>query len=121
MNRLFLILFLILPLSVYGQERDKRIQTIKERISKFKVSDIKETTAIAGVRGAEDEKGEELFWYGKDSVKKDELETFRSLIDKLEKGEKEEVRKEVETFLIKYPNSALAKDALELLNILKTP
>lgn len=116
----FILLILSLSLNGYCQDKNSKIQTIKERVNKFKLSDIKETTAIAGVRGAENEKGEELFWAGKDSVKKEELESFKIIIDKSEKGDTEGAKKDIEMFLIKYPNSALAKDALDLFSILKS-
>ncbi len=113
----FLILISI-PVNIYAQDKNEKLKNIKDRLSSFKVSDIKVTTAVGGVRGADDEKTDDLYWSGKDTVKKEELESFKSAVGSIEKGEDEKAKKEIEMFLIKYPNSALAKDAMELLNIL---
>lgn len=121
MRKILVLFFLLFALNLYGEERTEKLQKIKERVSRFKTQEIKTTTAIAGVRGAEEEREEELYWAGKDSVKKEELENFKIIIEKVEKGDKETAKKDIEIFLIKYPRSALAKDILELLDILKMP
>lgn len=120
MKCLLVFLFLVMPVIAYSQDKNTKIKMIKERVSKFKISDIKETTAVAGVRGADDDKGDDLYWAGKESVRKEELESFKIIIDKYEQGNVVETQKDIEIFLIKYPNSALAKEAWELLNILKS-
>ncbi len=116
---LVILLIIMIATYLYGQDKAEKIKGIKEKLSSVKVKDITITTAVGGVRGADEDKAEDLYWIGNDTVKKEELNSFKSAIDKIEKGEDELAKKEIEIFLIKYPNSALAKDAIELFNILR--
>lgn len=114
------LLIILLPVYVFCQDKNTKIREIKEKVARFKISDLKETTAIAGVRGADEDRTEDLYWAGKDSVSKEELEIFKNIIADFEKDNTEKAKKDLELFLIKYPNSALSKDAWDLLNILKS-
>ena len=78
----------------------------------------KATTAVAGVRGAEEKEKDDLFWSGKDSVTKEELDLFNIGLEKVEKGEKVGAKSTFQIFLNKYPKSALAPNAVEILKTL---
>ncbi|GAB4435622.1 MAG: hypothetical protein OHK0040_06830 [bacterium] len=110
-------IFLIFSLNVGYTQQSTVIEKVKERLKSFKTVD-KKSTAIAGVRGAEEKEEETLFWFGKDMVTKDELDLFKAALDKAESGDKTTARQNFQSFLNKYPKSALAPDAYEILKTL---
>jgi TolA-binding protein len=112
----FLLITLIMISSVFAQEQ-KSADKIREKLKLIK--EIKVTTAVAGIRGAEEKNSDELYWAGKEAVTKEELDLFKSAFDRAEKGEKEQAKSAFEEFLLKYPKSPLAKDAHEMMAALK--
>lgn len=110
-------IFLFFSLNDGFAQQSTVFEKVKERLKSFKTVD-KKSTAVAGVRGAEEKEEESLFWFGKDTVTKDELDLFKAALDKAESGDKTTARQNFESFLNKYPKSALAPDAYEILKTL---
>lgn len=77
------------------------------------------TTAIGGIRGAEQKEQDEIYWAGRDKVAKEELDMFSKGVSMVEKGDLAEGSKVLETFVRRYPESALLKEAADLLAELK--
>lgn len=121
LKKLFIsVVILFLTTTVVFSQQSTVIEKIKEKIKGIKVTNnINKTTAIAGVRGAEEKEDATLFWYGKDSIAKEELDLFQSGLDKLEKGDASSARSIFEMFLNKYPKSVLSPDAYEVIKTLK--
>lgn len=116
---LSIIISLISTTYVFAQQAIV-IEKVKEKIKSIRVTNsINKTTAIAGVRGAEEKDETTLFWYGKDSIAKEELDLFQTGLDKLEKGDTSGAYATFEMFLNKYPKSVLSPDAYEVLKTLK--
>lgn len=122
MKKNILLSLLIVIFFNVGQAKTQQshvIERVKEKLKGFKATEtIKKSTAVAGVRGAEEREEETLFWFGKDTVTKDELELFKSALDKAEKGDREMARQALQSFLNKYPKSVFSPDAYEILKTL---
>ncbi len=105
--------------SAFSQDA-KLMERVKEKLKAFKTEgQIKKTTAVAGVRGAEEKEESRIFWAGNDTVSEDELQLFKSGVDKLEQNDRSSAVQTFQIFLNKYPRSALSPDAYELLESLK--
>lgn len=117
---LCLTLFVFSSSQGYSQEGNKAVQSAKEKIKRFKIVDSRKAkTAVAGIRGAEEKEEDTLFWSGKDSVTKEELDLFNVGLEKSEKGEKAGAKSAFQIFLNKYPKSVLAPNAFEILKTLE--
>lgn len=77
------------------------------------------TTSVAGIRGAEQKDDDKLYWSGKEKVSQAELESFKVAFAETEKGDKIAARKAFEGFVRSYPDSPLAKDAVDMIEELK--
>lgn len=121
LKKLFItVVILFLTTTLVFSQQSTVIEKVKEKIKGIRVTNsINKTTAIAGVRGAEEKEDATLFWYGKDSIAKEELDLFQSGLDKLEKGDASSARSIFEMFLNKYPKSVLSPDAYEVIKTLK--
>jgi TolA-binding protein len=119
-KKIFFILTLLLLVSLVYAQQQSIIDRAKEKLKGIKTTDsVKISTAIAGVRGAEEKEESNLFWYGKDTVTQDELEMFKSGLDKIERGDTSSAKQTFEIFLNKYPKSVLSPEAYEILKTLK--
>lgn len=117
----FILLLVVLFYAslVFGQQSTV-LEKVKEKLKNVKTEErTKRSTAIAGVRGEENKEEEKLFWMGKDSVTKEELELFKSGINKIDNGDIAGGKEIFEIFLNKHPKSALSPDAYEILKTLK--
>ncbi len=121
LKKLFITVFILLFTTTFVfSQQSTVIEKVKKKIKGIRVTNsVNKTTAIAGVRGAEEKEDATLFWYGKDSIAKEELDLFQSGLDKLEKGDASSARSIFEMFLNKYPKSVLSPDAYEVIKTLK--
>lgn len=118
---LVLVLFTVSVSFAVETQKEDWWTKLKGKINKLTpTKEATSTTAVGGVRGAKDEGGEALYWKGKETVSKEELERFSTAVDYATKGEKQEAIKRFEDFLKKYPKSALVDDVKKSLKILKS-
>ncbi|MGB9731551.1 MULTISPECIES: hypothetical protein [Calditerrivibrio] len=82
-----------------------------------KIKGIKESSkiSVAGAKAAEQVNKDELYWAGKDEVSDEEIELFKTALDKIEQKNFKEGKENLKKLLDKYPKSALAEDSLGLL------
>jgi TolA-binding protein len=77
------------------------------------------TTAVAGVRGADTDAGDTLYWKGKDKtieIDAAELDMFNTALDSVMDGNNAEASRLFEEFLAQYPESPLKAEAQEALS-----
>lgn len=116
MKKFTFVLFVFCFIGMAFAQEKSVIERAKEKIKNIKTTEtVKKTTAVAGVRGAEEKDEASLFWFGKDSVAKEELLMFEAALEKVEKGDKEGAKQAFHIFLNKYPYSVLAPDAYEII------
>ncbi|MGC8924985.1 MAG: hypothetical protein ACP5LO_03045 [Calditerrivibrio sp.] len=82
-----------------------------------KIKGTKESSkiSVAGAKAAEQVNKDELYWAGKDEVSDEEIELFKTALDKIEQKNFKEGKENLKKLLDKYPKSALAEDSLGLL------
>ncbi len=76
------------------------------------------TTAVGGVRGAKNEKVDDLYWKGKEqdiAVAAKELADFNMALESAVGGDSGQAVRQFEDFLTLYPLSPLRQDALQAL------
>jgi TolA-binding protein len=80
------------------------------------------STGATGIRGAKEDASVRLYWKGKmndEPVTDAELSAFKKGIDLAVKGERTEAVKELQEFMLQYPDSALIPDAKKTLDLVK--
>ena len=98
----------------------KDMRTMVEKIVPKK-SGPHNTTAVSGVRGADADTGDPLYWRGKkDNITEAELAEFNDALTSAELGKKEEAQQKFEDFLKHYPSSELSGDVKNTLAGLKS-
>jgi hypothetical protein len=98
----------------------KMVQKKIESIVPKKIQPL--STGVAGVRGARDDASIKLYWKGKESdepVTEEEMTGFKAAISLAARGERAAAVTGLETFLTRYPDSALIPDAKRTLDLLK--
>jgi TolA-binding protein len=98
----------------------KMVQKKMERIVPKKIQPL--SAGVAGVRGARDDASVKLYWKGKKSdepVTEEEMKAFKAAISLVARGERAAAVTGLETFLTRYPDSALIPDAKRTLDLLK--
>ena len=121
MKRFFitcLAIFMALSVS-YAEEKDQdafwsKIKSKIETITPKKKTTV--TTAVGGVRGAQDESTMVLYWKGKEideEVQADELDKFKNALEYAIEGNTEESLNHFDKFLAQYPKSPLREDAVK--------
>jgi TolA-binding protein len=81
------------------------------------------TTAVVGVRGADNEAEDTLYWKGKEKTIKvdaEELRKFNSALDTAMQGNRADASRLFSEFVAEYPESPLRADAQEALNKLRS-
>lgn len=99
----------------------KAIQKKIDRIVPKKIQPL--STGATGMRGAKEDAPVKLYWKGKmndEPVTETELSAFRKGIDLAVKGEQTGAAKDLQNFMMEYPDSALNPDAKKTLDVLKT-
>lgn len=122
-----MVVFVMMHLVVYAEEKpgslDKLLKDMRSMVGKIvpKKSGPQPSTAVSGVRGADADSGDPLYWKGnKDNVTEAELVAFNDALSAAEQGKKEEAAKKFGDFLKTYPSSDLAGDAKKTLAALKS-
>lgn len=80
------------------------------------------TTAVGGVRGAQDDSAKAVYWKGKEideEVAPDELYKFKSALEYAIDGNPQESLKHFDEFLAQYPKSPLREDAIKAVEKLR--
>jgi len=98
----------------------KAIQKKIDRIVPKKIQPL--STGATGIRGTKEDASVKLYWKGKmndEPVTDAELSAFKKGIDPAVKGERTEAVKELQEFMIQYPDSALIPDAKKTLDLVK--
>ena len=119
-----LAIFMALSVS-YAEEKDQdafwsKIKSKIETITPKKKTTV--TTAVGGVRGAQDESTMVLYWKGKEideEVQADELDKFKNALEYAIEGNTEESLKHFDEFLAQYPKSPLREDAVKAVEKLR--
>jgi len=119
-----LAVFMALSVS-YAEEKDQdgfwsKIKSKIETITPKKKTTV--TTAVGGVRGAQDESTKALYWKGKEineEVEADELDKFKCALEYAINGNTEESLKHFDEFLAQYPKSPLWEDAVKAVEKLR--
>ncbi len=96
----------------------KNVSHKLKMVTKGKDDKKENREAIAGVKGAEQNVDEGLYW--KDiSISKEELTLMEDALEHIEKGERKKAIENMERLLREYPESPLAEDARRGLKLLK--
>lgn len=80
------------------------------------------TTAVGGVRGAQESSAEALYWKDKEideEVAVDELNKFKSALECAMNGNTDESLKMFDEFIAQYPQSPLREDAVKAVESLR--
>lgn len=78
------------------------------------------SSAVAGVKGAEEKLDEGLYWK-KESVSDEELSELKAAVSLASEGKNAQAKAAMEGFIKKHPSSPLVKDAEEGLKLLGGP
>lgn len=124
----FIVICLIgfMSLSVaYAEETEQegfwsKLKSKIESITPKKKANV--TTAVGGVRGAQDQSANVLYWKGKEideEVTADELNQFKSALECAMNGNTDESLKRFDEFIAQYPQSPLRADAVKAMESLK--
>lgn len=111
--------FFVLAGAGYAAEQSLG-QWIKSTANKIDMSskDRKhKSSAVAGVKGAEEKLDEGIYWK-KDTVSDEELGEFKAAVSLAEAGKNAEAKAAMEAFIKKHPSSRLVKDAEEGIKLL---
>jgi TolA-binding protein len=99
------------------------LKSIQKKIDKIVPKNIQPlTTGATEIRGAKEDASVKLYWKGKmydEPVTVAELSEFRKGIDLAVKGERTGAVKELQEFMIQYPDSVLIPDAKKTLDLVK--
>jgi TolA-binding protein len=98
----------------------KTIQKKIDRIVPKKIQPL--STGETGMRGTREDASVKLYWKGKmndEPVTEVELSEFKKGIDLAVKGERTEAIRELQEFMMHYPDSALIPDAKKTLDVVK--
>jgi len=110
----FFVLAGVGPLQGAGYAAEQTLgQWIKTTANKIDMSsnDRKhKSSAVAGVKGAEEKLDEGIYWK-KESVPDEELGEFKAAVTLASEGKNAQAKSAMEGFIKKHPSSALVKDA----------
>jgi len=99
------------------------LKVIQKKIDKIVPKKIQPlSTGVTGIRGTREDASVKLYWKGKmndEPVTDAELSEFKKGIDLAAKGEPTEAVKELQEFMMQYPDSALIPDAKKTLDLVK--
>ena len=120
-----LVFFLSVGLACADVEKSKKsfwdvLRNKIEKVTPTKKTSV--TTAVGGVRGAQNEDGSELYWKGKEdvlAVSEDELTAFNEAMQTAIDGDNARAAELFESFVARYPMSELRQDSLHALENLK--
>jgi TolA-binding protein len=120
-----LVSFMVLSISYAEEGKDQegfwsKLRSKIESITPKKKSTV--TTAVGGVRGAQDESAKVLYWKGKEideEISADELDKFKSALECAMNGNADESLKMFDEFIAQYPQSPLREDAVKAVESLK--
>ncbi len=126
MKRLILTLMTVSLLFVYtdgfaaGSGFDYWIKALSNKLRNLSSESADNNrTSVVGVKGAKDSESEELYWKDSPQSQSEEVEALEKAVAAASEGKSELAIKELEAFLEKYPDSALASDAEQGLRLLK--
>jgi TolA-binding protein len=99
------------------------LKVMQKKIDKIVPKKIQPlSTGVAGIRGTKEDASVKLYWKGKmndEPVTEVELSEFKKGIDLAVKGDRTEAIKELQEFMMQYPDSALIPDAKKTLDLVK--
>ena len=99
------------------------LKVIQKKIDKIVPKKIQPlSTGVTGIRGTKEDASVKLYWKGKmndEPVTDAELSEFRKGVDHAVKGERTGAVKELQEFMMQYPDSALIPDAKKTLDLVK--
>jgi TolA-binding protein len=97
----------------------KVVQKKIDRIVPKKIQPL--STGVTGIRGTREDASVKLYWKGKMNeepvITEAELSEFKKGIDLAVKGERTEAVKELQEFMMQYPDSVLIPDAKKTLDL----
>ncbi|TAN63135.1 hypothetical protein EPN18_03190 [bacterium] len=97
---------------------DQWLKSVSGKLSSSSKAKKHKETSVAGVKGAEEKSGEDLYWK-KGSVPEAEADEFSKAVTLVEAGKNAEAIVAFENFKKKYPASQLTRDADDGLKFLK--
>ena len=99
------------------------LKVVQKKIDKIAPKKIQPlSTGVTGIRGTKEDASVKLYWKGKmndEPVTDTELSAFKKGVDLAVKGERTEAVKELQEFMMQYPDSALIPDAKKTLDLVK--
>jgi TolA-binding protein len=129
--KFFTGLVMVLALFLQGQafaadktSTENWLKEVRAMVQKIvpKKSAAKNSTAVSGVRGSDENVKDTLYWRGKkENISEEELASFNSALSLAEEGKNEEAIRKFEEFQKQYPSSALASDAQKTVLKIKNP
>lgn len=111
------IIFLSSPALAASKDINSWLKTVGGKLN-LSQSKTKKKAAVAGVKGALERDGDDLYWK-KSGIEKEEARSFTRAVDLIEAGDDKEGIKALEAFIRDYPKSTLKADAEDGINILR--
>jgi TolA-binding protein len=120
---IILTIVLSASLSFAGEENSGWWNNMKNKLDRIAPKKkTMATTAVGGVRGAQDDETDALYWKGREeplTIDEEELEAFNNAVEEAIEGNNGESLKLFEEFMTKYPDSILKENAEEATERLK--
>lgn len=98
---------------------DQWVKSVSQKISGSSKEKKHKETSVAGVKGAEEKSGEDLYWK-KGAPPESEADEFAKALSLVQEGKNAEALTALENFKKKHPESPLAHEADEGLELLKS-
>jgi TolA-binding protein len=93
---------------------EKWLRELKAMIEKIvpQKTATQNTTAVSGVRSADERAGDAIYWRGKrENITESEFSEFKAALESAERGQKEDAIRKFREFLGRHPQSGLSEDA----------
>lgn len=121
-----LVSFMAISISYAEERKDQegfwaKLRSKIESITPKKKSTV--TTAVGGVRGAQESSANTLYWKDKEmdeEIGTDELNKFKSALECAMNGDTDESLKIFDEFMAQYPQSPLREDAVKAVENMRT-
>ncbi|MFZ3072411.1 MAG: hypothetical protein WA162_04135 [Thermodesulfobacteriota bacterium] len=95
------------------------LKSMAYRLKVISKTEKTQSTAVVGVKGAEQTAKEDELYWKQSPTKDEEIKRFTEAYDAAEKGKKDEAAIKLEGFVKDYPKSPLVKDAKAGIDALK--
>lgn len=97
-----------------GGKVDKWLRELTTMVEKIvpKKTETHNTTAVSGVRSADQRRDDQVYWRGKkENITEDEISEFKAALESAQQGQKEEAINKFREFIRQHPQSGLSRDA----------